>query len=124
MFKEIKKGLFKPVISDLTILEIEKAPDFVQKVYTSIKNNTEIIYFDEEAGELAYNYMKEGKLSHKLLLDARQIAVASINKVDIIASWNFKHIVNLDKIKIYNSVDLKNGCPIIEIRSPRDIIHE
>ena len=124
LFKEIKIGKFKPVISDLTILEIEQAPDFVQKVLKSIKKHIEILYFDEEADELAFQYISEGKLSKKLLIDARQIAIASINKIDIIVSWNFKHIVNLDRIKLYNSVNLKNGYPLIEIRSPRDIIHE
>ena len=94
----------------------------VQTVY--IDNSVFGGCFDEEADELAFQYISEGKLSKKLLIDARQIAIASINKIDIIVSWNFKHIVNLDRIKLYNSVNLKNGYPLIEIRSPRDIIHE
>ena len=51
-------------------------------------------------------------------------AVASIQKLaDVIASWNFKHIVNLDRIKGYNSVNLKLGYQMIEIRSPKDLIN-
>jgi hypothetical protein len=45
------------------------------------------------------------------------------NKVDVLASWNFKHIVNLDKIKGYNSVNLRKGYAMIEIRSPKDLIN-
>ncbi len=46
----------------------------------------------------------------------------SINKVDVLASWNFKHIVNLDRIKGYNSVNLRLGYQMIEIRSPKDLV--
>lgn len=42
--------------------------------------------------------------------------------VNVLASWNFKHIVNLDKIRMYNSVNLKNGFSMIEIRTPREIL--
>ena len=49
--------------------------------------------------------------------------MATINRVDVLASWNFKHIVNLDRIKGYNSVNYLLGYPMIEIRSPKDLIH-
>jgi hypothetical protein len=57
------------------------------------------------------------------LEDCRHIAMATIHKVDVLASWNFKHIVNLDRIKGYNSVNLKLGYAMIEIRSPKDLIN-
>jgi hypothetical protein len=41
---------------------------------------------------------------------------------DVLASWNFKHIVNLDRIKGYNGVNLKMGYSIVEIRNPKDLI--
>ena len=44
-------------------------------------------------------------------------------KVDVLASWNFKHIVNLDRIKGYNSVNLRLGYTMIEIRSPKDLVN-
>ncbi len=49
--------------------------------------------------------------------------MATIHKVDVLASWNFKHIVNLDRIKGYNSVNLKFGYSMIEIRSPKDLVN-
>jgi hypothetical protein len=42
--------------------------------------------------------------------------------VTVLTSWNFKHIVNLDRIRKYNSVNIENGYNILEIRSPRDIL--
>ena len=49
--------------------------------------------------------------------------MATINKVDVLASWNFKHIVNLARIKGYNAVNLRLGYQMIEIRSPKDLIN-
>jgi len=55
--------------------------------------------------------------------DCRHIALATINKVDVLVSWNFKHIVNLTRIKGYNAVNLKNDYQILEIRNPKDLVY-
>ena len=54
--------------------------------------------------------------------DAQHIATATICRVDVLVSWNFKHIVNLDRIHGYNSVDLRMGYFLIEIRTPQEIL--
>jgi hypothetical protein len=52
------------------------------------------------------------------------MAIATVERVDILVSWNFKHIVNINRIHLLNSVNLKLGFPILEIRSPREILDE
>ncbi len=54
--------------------------------------------------------------------DAHHVAIATVAKVDVIVSWNFKHIVHLDKIRGFNAVNLIEGYPTIEIRSPKELI--
>ena len=54
--------------------------------------------------------------------DCVHIALATINRADVLISWNFKHIVNLKRIHGYNSVNLKLGYPTLEIRSPKEMI--
>jgi hypothetical protein len=71
---------------------------------------------------LAENYINEKAVSLKYYEDALHIAIATINRVSVLASWNFKHIVNLDRIRLYNSVNLKNGYSVLEIRSSREIL--
>jgi len=56
------------------------------------------------------------------LADAEHIAIATINRVDILVSWNFHHIVNLKRIRGYNSVNLKYEYPLLEIRSPSEVL--
>jgi len=122
LFKEFEKGLKTPVISDLTLQEIEGAPDNVRKLFHSTE--CESILLEANSIELARQYIKENAVTQKSLNDALHIAIATVNRIDVLASWNFKHIVNLDRIRLYNAVNLKNGYPMIEIRTPREILSE
>ena len=54
--------------------------------------------------------------------DAQHIAIATVARVDVLVSWNFKHIVNLHRIHGYNSVNLRRGYPTLEIRAPREVL--
>ena len=79
---------------------------------------------NEEAKKLANSYIQEGVVSRNFLIDAQHIAIASIEKVDVLVSWNFKHIVNLNKIRLYNKVNKDNGYQALEVRSPREVLNE
>lgn len=112
------------VVSDLLDLELINAPQQVRDhllQYSS--DNFQRIELTEEAIKLADMYINEKVVGKTSLEDCRHIALATINKVDVLASWNFKHIVNLDRIKGYNSVNLRLGYSMIEIRSPKDLIN-
>ena len=72
---------------------------------------------------MADKYITEKVVGKTSLEDCRHIALATIYRVDTLASWNFKHIVNLDRIKGYNSVNLRLGYPTIEIRTPQELVN-
>ena len=76
----------------------------------------------DESLDLARAYVAEKVVGQTSFGDCIHIALATINKADILVSWNFKHIVNVYRIRGYNSVNLKLGYSTIEIRSPKDII--
>jgi len=77
----------------------------------------------DEAKALANCYIAEGIVNKNHIDDCQHIAVATTNNVDILASFNFKHIVNYDKIRMYNGVNLLHGYNIIEIRNPKDLLN-
>lgn len=122
LFKEFEKKAKIPVVSDLTLQELENAPKHIVAFFESIK--TERVMLDNESIQLARNYIKEKAITVKSFNDALHIAAATVNRLDVLVSWNFKHIVNLDRIRLYNSVNLKNGYPLMEIRTPREILTE
>jgi hypothetical protein len=66
-------------------------------------------------------YLEEGVIGPGKGIDAQHIAIATISRVDVLVSWNFSHIVNLARIRGHNSVNLRQGYPMLEIRSPREV---
>jgi len=76
----------------------------------------------DEALELAEIYLQEGVVGKTSKSDCIHIALATLYRADVLVSWNFKHIVNVHRIRGYNSINYRLGHPILEIRSPREII--
>lgn len=125
LFEEFISGKKKVVISDIVLLELEEAPENVKVVLNKVPEiNSEYVFLNEESITLADTYLKEGVIAEGSLSDARHIAISTIERVDVLVSWNFKHIVNLNRIHLFNSVNLKLGYPILEIRSPLEVIYE
>jgi predicted nucleic acid-binding protein len=125
LINEFIKGKIIISISDLTLKEIENSPKKVQDVLKRIpESNKEYLVLDDEARFLAKKYIEEGAISQKYLVDSQHIAIATVNRNDVLVSWNFKHIVNLRRIHFYNATNLKYGYPLLEIRSPREVINE
>ncbi|HTA26489.1 MAG TPA: PIN domain protein [Bacteroidia bacterium] len=120
---EFIAGTKKIMLSDLTLRELELArPEVRNKINYIPSDNRFIININYEAINLAETNIKEGALTNKSYEDALHIALATLNKADVLASWNFKHIVNLERIRLYNSINLRLGYTLIEIRSPREIL--
>jgi hypothetical protein len=124
LFKRFENNEIIFVVSDLLDLELTSAPQNVKDLLHRFSSDKfERIQLTEEVIKLADTYIDEKVVGKTSLEDCRHIALATINRVDVLASWNFKHIVNLDRIKGYNSVNYKLGYPMIEIRSPKDLLH-
>ena len=125
LFNDFKKGLKIAVVSDLTRRELEGAPENVRKRLLSLPiESIENVLLTEEAELLAQRYIHDGVVTEKHIIDAQHIAIATLEQVTVLVSWNFQQIVNLNKIHAFNAINLKIGYPILEIRSPREIIYE
>ncbi|CAL1518566.1 hypothetical protein [Chitinophaga sp. MM2321] len=123
LFEEFKRGAKKLILSDLVKMELELASREVNEKPDEVPRRYKIeIKSTLKASKLAATYIAEGALSNKCYNDALHIALATLHSADILASWNFKHIVNLDRIKLYNSINLQMGYRVIEIRTPREIL--
>ena len=85
--------------------------------------NPEFVEITEAAEELAGSYVQRGILSPNFSDDALHIALATVAYVDVLISWNFKHIVHLDKSRLFNAVNLELGYKSIQIYSPREVTH-
>jgi predicted nucleic acid-binding protein len=122
LFKKFQDKEFNLVISDLTQSELTRAPKNVKDLINNLNLRPEIVSISPEAITLAQGYINENVVGQTSMDDCLHIALATINKIDILVSWNFKHIVNIRRIRGYNAINILNGYPTLEIRSPKDII--
>ncbi len=124
IFEEFHSGIKVAVVSDLTLEELEIAPERIRKILSELPaKSIKYVFLTKEAIALADTYIKQGEVNKKHIIDAQHIAIATIERVDVLVSWNFRHIVNLGLIRKFNAVNLLQGYPLLEIRSPLEVLY-
>lgn len=124
LFEKLQNGEFTLLFSTVTQEELVNAPQNVRDLVKHIKaEHTVFLEATDEAVELANEYIAEKVVGQTSFADCLHIAIATINNADYLISWNFKHIVNVQRICGYNSINIKKGYKQLEIRSPRDFIN-
>lgn len=120
----IFKSDLQLLYSDVAEEELINAPQSVRDFVKSIpEKNLWQIQLSEEAILLAEKYLEVKVVSKSNRADCYHIAMATIFKADLLVSWNFKHIVNIQRIHGYHAVNLMNGYQTIEIRNPREVFN-
>ena len=125
LFADFETERLRAVVSNITIAEILEAPEQVRALLDRpALQKAQTVYLDEEAFSLGEAYIKERVVGEGNRVDAQHIAIATVQRVDILVSWNFQHIVKWSRIRAFNSVNLKYGYPQLEIRSPQEVYYE
>jgi len=123
LFERVKLGKVVCVYSDLTETELLNAPERVRDYFKKLpKESLERVVVNDEILSLASHYVKENVVGQTSFDDCIHIATATICKTDILVSWNFKHIVNVYRIRGYNSINIRLNYYPLEIRSPKEIL--
>lgn len=123
LFQLINQGQMIGLVSDLLVEELELAPLQIQEFFGKL--NPKFLESIKRSGEteiLRDAYLKAKVVSKTHINDAHHVALATIGKADLIVSWNFKHIVHYDKIRGFNAINLALGYPLIDIRSPKEVV--
>ena len=119
LFDRIKAKDFDIYFSEVNETELSLAPQHIRDIKKLIPTDCyKYLDLSDDAKKLAETYVSEKALGQSSMNDAYHIAITSVNRLDCLISWNFKHIVNFDKIKLFNSINLKLGYPLIDIRTP------
>jgi hypothetical protein len=122
LLRDFAAGTFTPLLSDVVAAEIEDAPEAVRRKYNDLVGGEhEFSLVTEEVIELADAYQQRGILTPRFYDDGLHIALASVAEADLLVSWNFRHIVHFDKIRLFNSVNLELGYKPLQIYSPREV---
>jgi predicted nucleic acid-binding protein len=123
LLARVRKGELTLIASSLLIEELEPSPPRVRRILDELPaSHVQRIIASEESSNLQASYLRAKVVGNASAQDAHHVALATIARADIIVSWNFKHIVNVDKIKGFNAVNLMLGYNTIDIRSPLEVI--
>ncbi len=118
-------GRFSLVTSELVRQEIAAAPEGVRQLFDDLLPAAQIAVVSDEVLRLQQAYLSAGIVSERFATDALHVAVATVSETSMIVSWNFRHIVNFQKIPKYNAVNKLHGYSDIAIYSPLEVVeHE
>jgi hypothetical protein len=122
-FDLARGGSLVVLVSDIVIGELEAAPPAVLQVLAGLPPaSVEKVPITPDILALRDACVTAGVVPHQRLNDAAHVAAATVARADAIVSWNFRHIVRLDRIKAYNAVNLLNGFGVLTILSPREVV--
>lgn len=122
LLTDIKAGKFSLFLSELSDAEVQDAPEEVRKIYLEFRNcANRVLELSAEVIELADAYLNHDILTLNYRNDAQHIALATVAGVDVLVSWNFKHVVHFEKIQKFNAVNIEMGYKPILIFSPREV---
>ena len=122
-FELAGSGRFVLLVSDILVAELRLAPDPVKDVLLRLNPNCVThVEATDESRRLRDHYLAARVLGRTHAVDAHHVALATISHADVIATWNFKHIVHFDKIRGFNAVNLREGYAPLAIHSPKELI--
>ena len=110
-------------ISDIVYNELSKTKEPKRSALLDLlgKFPLRTLETNKEVTNLAELYVLNAIVPQKFINDALHIAVASLNEMDVVVSWNMEHIVKLKTIVEVNRLNLKKGYKKILLMTPEEI---
>lgn len=125
LFDMARKGRIVIVISQVVIDELAEAPQGVQDLLPSLPMSAlEIAPLTPQVIALRNAYLRAGIVGPRWVDDATHVAAAAVARASAIVSWNFRHIVRLDRIAGYNQVNRQYGYDDLVIVTPMEVARD
>jgi len=122
LIRDFRAGRLIPVLSDVTAAEATDAPEAVRELHQEMLALAgSVLPITPTVLDLVAAYKARKILAPKYEADMRHIALATVAEVDALDSWNFRHIVRLEKIRLFNEVNVQLGYRALTILSPREV---
>lgn len=123
LWRQMENGQWRFVTSLVTSEELIEAPERVRNLFNTTFEATDVLDVSDEMDRLAAIYVAQGVVTAKYEDDARLVAVCTVTRADFLVSWNFRHMVNVQREAAFNGVNLLKGYPAIRIVNPLEIIY-
>jgi len=124
-FEKAAQGDFVILLSAQTLEELSLAPEPVRRLLKGLAPSmVEEVPLDSTVQQLAQAYIDAGVLGQTWEGDCLHVAAATLANAELILSWNFKHIVNYNRIRGFNSVNISFGYRSMTILSPLEVVYD
>ena len=123
LWRQMEAGQWRFLSSDITTDELAAAPERVRELFADTFPAEAVLATSAESERLAAAYMERHILPPKYTDDARHVAVCTVTQLEYLVSWNFKHLVNIEREKGFNAVNLLQGYRPIRIVNPLELIY-
>ena len=121
-FDLVSSGRVVLLISEVVVEELAGAPPQVRELLESLPvRSVAPVELTPEILELREAYLAAGIIPRRFADDATHVAAATVARADALVSWNFKHLVRVDRVRAYNQVNLQNGFGLLSIVSPQEV---
>jgi len=124
LFHEIDKGKYSIFISNIVGQEIRRASQAKRQLLAGVieKYTPSFLEDSAEVRELVSLYIQNGLLSPNHMEDLTHAAIATVNEMDMLVSWNMRHIVKHRTRTLVNAVNQINGYRSIDICTPEEVV--
>ena len=98
-------------ISDVVLAEIGRAPEALAADLLSLieKHSPVLLELDEEAAALADRFLQLRAVPPSKVEDAQHVAIAIVNDLDMLLSWNYRHLVNVRRREAFHHISALGG---------------
>ena len=122
LWRQMEAGGYRFVTSTVTFDELTAAPPRVRELFASTFPTESILDITTEAESLAATYVSRHVLPPKFTDDARHVAACTVAQLEYLVSWNFRHLVNVEREKGFNAVNMLQGYRTVRIDNPLELI--
>jgi len=106
-----RRGAYELFVSEVVLAEISRASDELAAQLGELVQGLGpgVLEFDEEIDALARSFLEHRALPASKVEDAQHVAVAVVNELDVLVSWNYRHLVNVRRREMFHQISVMNG---------------
>jgi predicted nucleic acid-binding protein len=121
---QLRRSAFDLYVSELVIQEASAGDKNAAEQRLQALEDIPELKLSEEIVTLAERLIKDGSLPQNAVEDALHIAIATLNGIDYLLTWNFKHLANATmRYKIEGVCRLLGYEPPV-ICTPQELLEE
>jgi len=110
-FDLVEKATYEIYLAQVVIDEFDQAEEPIRTKLMELINKYQPMELEStaEAESLAKLYIEKGAIPAPKEEDALHVAIATVHEMDVLVTWNYRHLANVKKAELLQSINLAEG---------------